>query len=126
MKIAIIVPEYNEGDRVVLTVKSILKESKCDVLIIDDGSTDGSFGLIKKSFENNNRVMARRHVINLGKGSAMKTGVELAWKLGFEAVIFVDADGQHNPKHLKDFEKGLEESPIVFGYRALNKKMPFC
>ena len=124
MKIAIIVPEYNEGDRVVLTVKSILKESKCDVLIIDDGSTDGSFGLIKKSFENNNRVMARRHVINLGKGSAMKTGVELAWKLGFEAVIFVDADGQHNPKHLKDFEKGLEESPIVFGYRALNKKMP--
>jgi len=42
-----------------------------------------------------------------------------------EAVIFVDADGQHNPKHIPSFIKQLEKFPLVFGYRNMNLKMPF-
>lgn len=125
MKIAIIVPEYNENVRAVETIKGILKFTRNKVIVIDDGSTDDSIKVLKKSFWNNERVIIRKHVINLGKGAAMKTGVELAWKLGHEAVIFVDADGQHNPKHLKDFEEKLESSAIVFGYRKLDKQMPW-
>ncbi|MCX6727078.1 MAG: glycosyltransferase family 2 protein [Candidatus Shapirobacteria bacterium] len=124
MKIAIIVPEYNEGIKAIKTIKNILRQTKNPIIVIDDGSVKSAFNLIVKAFKNNQRVTIRRHVINLGKGAAMKTGVELAWKLGYEAVIFVDADGQHNPKRIKQFEKKLETSQIVFGYRLMNKSMP--
>jgi hypothetical protein len=45
--------------------------------------------------------------------------------MGAEAVIFVDADGQHNPQFLPEFEKNLENYDLVFGYRQLDKEMPF-
>ena len=125
IKIAIVVPEYNEGNRLVSTIRGILKASKNVVLVIDDGSTDKSYDLVSKTFKDNKRVVVKKHIVNLGKGAAMKTGVELAWKLGYGAVIFVDADGQHNPEHLKKFEEKLELSPIVFGYRVLDKKVPW-
>ena len=125
MKIIIVVPLYNEGRRVVDTVKEILKNTKSEVICVDDGSKDKSYDLLKKSFGKEKRVTVIRHIINLGKGSAMKTGAEMAWKLGAEAVIFVDADGQHNPEHLPDFEKALEINGIVFGYRELGNDVPF-
>lgn len=125
LNIAIVVPEYNEGMRVMETVRKILRSTKAPVIVIDDGSSDKSYKLLINKYKDSKRVIVRKHIINLGKGAAMKTGVELAWKEGFEAVIFVDADGQHNPKYLKDFEKNLEKYPIVFGYRTLGRKMPF-
>jgi len=124
VKIVILVPEYNEGVLAVATIKKILKNTENSVVVIDDGSTESSYKLIQKAFKDNQRVIVKRHLINLGKGSTMKTGVELAWKLGYEAVIFVDADGQHNPKYLRKFEKELEVSPVVFGYRLMDKNMP--
>lgn len=125
LKIVIIVPEYNEGKRAVETVKKILRSTKNPVIVVDDGSIDTSYKLLRKQYKNNERIILRRHIINLGKGAAMKTGVELAWKLGFNAVIFIDADGQHNPKHLKMFENELIKNKVVFGFREFNKQMPF-
>jgi len=62
----------------------------------------------------------------MGKGAAMKTGSEYAWEEGFEAIVFMDSDGQHSPKHLADFILNLRSgNSIVFGYRYLNVKMPF-
>lgn len=124
VKIAIIIPEYNEVNRAVETVRKVLRSNGNQVIIIDDGSTDNSYDLLKNEFRKNKRVVLRRHILNLGKGATMKTGVELAWKMGFGAVIFLDADGQHNPKYIKLFEKKLEKFPVVFGYRILDKKMP--
>ena len=124
MKIAIVVPSYNESKRLISTIKTILKSTKNNLIIVDDGSKDNTYKLAKKEFGKNTRVKIIRHLINLGKGAAMKTGIEKAWCDGYEAVIFVDADGQHNPKHLRKFEKWLKTYPIVFGYRQLNRKMP--
>jgi glycosyltransferase involved in cell wall biosynthesis len=125
MKIYIIVPVYNEGKRAITSVVGILKYSKNSVVVVDDGSTDDSFLRLQRKFGKNERVILLRHEINLGKGAAMKTGVENAWSIGGEAVIFLDADGQHNPKHLARFEKYLMDYPIVFGYRSMDKGMPF-
>lgn len=124
MKISIIVPVYNEGQRGVDTIKKILESTKHDIVVVDDGSSDNSWSLLKKNYLKNKRVVLLSHVINLGKGAAMKTGAEMAWKLGAEAIIFVDADGQHNPVHLADFEKSLLTNKLVFGYRSFNKEMP--
>ena len=125
MKIVVIVPVYNEGQRCVKTIKEILEISRSDVVVVNDGSRDDSLVRLEETFGDNKRVSVLNHVINLGKGAAMKTGVKMAWKLGAEAVIFIDADGQHSPRHLKDFEEGLKMSDLVFGYRQLTGDMPF-
>jgi len=126
MKIFVIVPVYNEENRAADTVNKVLEADKdSKVILIDDGSTDNSLKILKDNFEKNKRVLISNHLINLGKGATMKTGAKIAWKLGAEAVIFVDADGQHNPKYLPEFIDALEKYPIVFGYRELNRDAPW-
>ena len=125
MKTIIIIPAFNENFRAVDTIERILKETKNDLIVIDDGSTDDTWKVLNKKFKNEKRIHLLLHAINLGKGAAMRTGVSMAWKLKADAVIFIDADGQHNPKHLKNFEKELENHDLVFGYRKLNGEMPF-
>jgi len=124
MKTIIIVPVYNESVRCVETIKKILKVSKSEVVVVDDGSRDDSLKILKREFDKNKRVYVLSHVINLGKGAAMRTGVRMAWKLGASAVIFIDSDGQHNPRYLPEFEKGLIDNELVFGYRQLSGDMP--
>ena len=124
MNIAIIVPEYKEGQRAVTTINSILKFSKNLIIVVDDGSDDSSYELLKKNFKKNKRIVLLKHLINLGKGAAMKTGIKMAKKRKIEAVIFIDADGQHNPAHLVEFEKALETNGLVFGYRRMGTEMP--
>jgi len=126
MKIFVIIPVYNEKGRVVEVIKKILKiDKKIGIIVVDDGSTDRSLKILNKYFGKNTRVIIVSHLANLGKGAAMKTGMKIAWKLGGEAIIFMDADGQHNPKYLPKFISGLSENPIVFGYRQLNKNSPW-
>lgn len=124
MKIAIIVPEYNEGQRAVVTINSILKFTKGLIIVIDDASEDNSYKLLNDSFGKNRQVVILRHLINLGKGAAMKTGIRMARKRKIDSVIFIDADGQHNPRHLINFEKALESNDLVFGYRSMGTEMP--
>jgi glycosyltransferase involved in cell wall biosynthesis len=125
MKTFIIVPVYNEESLVISTINKILVSVKNSIVIVDDGSSDKSLSLIKKEFKENKRVFIVNHIINLGKGAAMKTGLKKAWSLGAEAVIFIDADGQHNPKLLPKFINALEKYPLVFGYRELKEGTPW-
>lgn len=124
MKLTIIIPVYNEGKRVVDTVGAVLKIHDGEIVVVDDGSADNSFDLLTKSFGGEHRVSLLRHAINLGKGAAMKTGAKYAFIKGAEAVLFLDADGQHNPKYIPEFRKYLADYPVVFGHRELNEEMP--
>lgn len=125
MRVAIVVPVYNEEKRAVNTVKKILEVDKQSlVILVDDGSRDNSYKILQSAFGKNKRVVILQHIINLGKGAAMKTGVEKAWKLGCDTIIFVDSDGQHNPEHLLDFKKELRKSNLVFGRRKMGVEMP--
>ncbi|NLG06343.1 MAG: glycosyltransferase family 2 protein [Candidatus Pacebacteria bacterium] len=124
-KLAIVVSVYNEEKRALNTVKKILKLDKQAVLVlVDDGSSDNSYKILQDEFGKNKQVVILQHIINLGKGAAMKTGVEKAWQIGCDAVVFLDADGQHDPKHLNEFRKELKNNDLVFGRRALGVEMP--
>ncbi len=125
MKVLVVVPVYNEEERAVKVIKEILGTINFGVIVVDDGSSDNSLQRIKGAFKKNKRIMVCSHLINLGKGAAMKTGAQVAWKMGAEAVIFIDADGQHNPKYLPEFIKKLNDYPLVFGYRVLDKNAPW-
>ncbi|NQV09004.1 glycosyltransferase family 2 protein [Candidatus Woesearchaeota archaeon] len=114
----VIIPAYNEQKYISNVIKDVKKYSK-NIIVVDDGSSDETFKIAKKS-----GVVALKHVVNLGKGAALKTGCDYALKHGAERLIAVDADGQHDPKDIPIFVKRLKNVDIVFGIRKLNKKMP--
>jgi len=116
----LIVPVFNEGKYLSKVLTNISKITK-NYIIVDDGSSDKSVEIAKK---HTNEILV--HKLNLGKGGALKTGSDFAFKhLSAKAVIFIDSDGQHDPKELKyfyqEFDKG---SQVVFGERTMDSKMP--
>jgi UDP-N-acetylglucosamine---dolichyl-phosphate N-acetylglucosaminyltransferase len=118
-KIFIIIPGLNEEKHIFKVVKKIKKQGFENVLFVDDGSKDKSGNLAEKA-----GATVLRHIINMGKGAAAKTGCDYALKEGADVLILMDADGQHKPEDLPLFIKEIKNKDIVFGYRKLNKKMP--
>ena len=111
-------PAHNE----VRNIKAVIKATKKfvdQILVVDDGSTDETFSVSKKE-----KVMVLHHVVNLGKGAALKTGCDYAFSHGAEKVVVLDSDGQHEPVEIPRFIKNLKDSDIVFGYRRKSKTMP--
>ena len=114
----IIIPANNEEKNIAEVVKKSKKFSE-NVVVVDDGSDDKTSDIAKKK-----GAVVLKHIVNLGKGAALKTGCDYALKQGAENIVVLDADGQHDPKEIPNFVKALNKADIVFGYRRLNKKMP--
>lgn len=125
MKIAIVLPVYNESKNINAVLKN-LRKINLPVFIVNDGSTDNTLKLLKSEIRKSNKTWLISHSINLGKGSAMRTGGEAAFKKGFDAVIFMDADGQHSPSDLVKFVEKLQSKKfdIVLGSRNLHHGVP--
>lgn len=88
--------------------------------MVDDGSDDTTLKIAQRYTKN-----VLYHQVNLGKGAALKTGCLYAFEhLGAEAVIFFDADNQHNPELLPEFSEKLQKFDAVFGVRSFDNKMP--
>jgi len=113
----VIVPAYNEGKRIANVIKQIKKYAK-NIIMVDDGSKDDTYNIAKRT-----GVDVLKHLINLGKGAALKTGCDYAIKKGATNLVVMDADGQHDPSEIPHFINNLNKVDIVFGYRDL-KKMP--
>lgn len=113
----VIIPGYNEEKHIAKVIEKTQRFSK-NIVVVDDGSSD-------KTSENASKAIVLKHIVNLGKGAALKTGVEYAIKHGAKAIIALDADGQHDPAMIPVFLNALENCDIVFGYRKLSGKMPF-
>ncbi len=115
----VVIAAYNEENHVGTVINDVKKFCK-NIIVVDDGSNDKTYQIAKSK-----GIIALKHVINLGKGAAVKTGCDFALKKGADALILIDADGQHEPKEIPRFLKALKNKDIVFGYRELTKKMPF-
>ena len=115
----IIIPAHNEDKNIVSVVKKVKSFTK-NIVVVDDGSSDKTFEVASKE-----KIVVLKHIINLGKGAALKTGCDYAMKKGAEVLIAIDADGQHDPKMIPIFLKKLENNDIVFGYRKFDRNMPF-
>ena len=112
---------YNEEEVLPSFIKAFFKtidlNESYELILVDDGSTDDTQKAAKD-------VTILKHLTNMGKGAAMKTGVEYAIKKNAKQIIFIDADGQHEAKEIPHFLDALKDVDVVFGYRELNKKMP--
>lgn len=118
--IAVVIPAYNEADRIGLVLEE-LKKLKLPVFVVDDGSKDTTFE-VTSSYP----VTALRHKVNLGKGAALKTAAEAAFISGAEAVVMMDSDGQHKVSDLAKFIEALNDNrhEIIFGSRNLKMGVP--
>jgi len=111
-----IVPVYNEA-AVVSEVVDSLRQVFPHILCIDDGSSDGSGLLARKSGA---RVVT--HVLNIGQGGALQTGFSIVSRENrYSFVVTFDADGQHSPSDAKRLVLALvaSDAEIVFGSRFL-------
>jgi len=111
--ILIIIPVYN-NQKTLRGICEILCNMGLDVLVVDDGSMDGSIESI--SGLNVHVVM---HPFNMGKGRAIITGAEWAKEHGFKNILTMDGDGQHDPNDIKKFIDYLASNPdtLIIGTR---------
>ena len=103
-------------------ISSVVSETKKyvdKVVVVDDGSSDSTKEKAEKA-----GAIVLKHVVNLGKGAAITTGCEYAISKKADALVLLDADGQHEPKEIPRMVKKLEDNDIIFGIRKETKSMP--
>lgn len=120
MKIVIVVPAYNESRYIGRFLDQLLPITT-KVIVVDDGSSDKTREVVISR-----GVQCLTHMVNLGKGAALKTGCDYAFKnMGAEAVVIMDGDDQHAVSDLKLFKRELERgAQVVLGVRQMDAKMP--
>ncbi|MBW8059028.1 MAG: glycosyltransferase family 2 protein [Solirubrobacterales bacterium] len=120
-KIAIVVPAYDEAESIGC-VLDLIPDEVCGVptavLVVDDGSRDGTGDVAAR-----HGAIVARHVINRGGGAALRTGYRLTADSGAEVVVTLDADGQHLPAEMERLVKPVleREVDVAHGSRVLGR-----
>jgi dolichol-phosphate mannosyltransferase len=117
MKDLVIVPLYNEVDTVVSSLTEIRRHHVGDVLVVDDGSDDGSAPLIDAI----GGLKVLRHAVNKGYGASLNDGFAYALRRGYDRVVTCDCDEQHEPRLIPTLFARLGESDILSGSRYLTE-----
>ena len=94
-KIIVVLPAYNAEKTLERTFNQIPKNIVDEVILVDDGSQDKTSQIV-----NQLGVDLVVHPINRGYGAAQRTGHEIAMMEGYDYILQLDADGQHDPKYI--------------------------
>ncbi len=113
----VLVCALNEAEHIEAVVCSSLEQGAREVIVVDDGSADRTAELAEKAGAH----VLRNHK-NLGKGASLKRGLKVVLEHGWDAVIIVDGDGQHDPREIARFLDAYERTriPILVGNRMAN------
>ena len=113
MEILALLPAYNEAAHLEKVLKAV-KEQTRDVLVVDDGSKDNTADIAR-----NCGVELLSRGYNCGKGQSLRDGYKWALEHGYDAVIMLDSDGQHDPSCIPDFIAKYQETlaPLIIGGR---------
>ncbi len=125
-KICGLIPVYNNHMTVARVVKALLEQLDF-VIVVDDGSNDGTEKIVESlKQEYPERIEILHHPQNRGKGAAVQSGLHRANAMGFSSAIQVDADGQHNLLDLPKFLQGIEQDPsaLLLGAPIFDDDIP--
>ncbi len=113
----VVIPVYNEIETLARVLEKIRQYHAGDILAIDDGSTDGSY----EALLDFDRVKVVRRDKNLGYGQSIIDGLRYAVEKGYEQVITIDCDEQHEPCMIPKMFANLGDSDVLSGSRYLNE-----
>jgi glycosyltransferase involved in cell wall biosynthesis len=118
-KVLALIPAYNEGKRISEVVAGA--RAHLEVLVVDDGSSDDT---TQRAEEAGAAILAQSP--NQGKGAALRAGFSYALENDFEAVLTLDADGQHNPAEIPRFLRAYTHTnaSLIIGQRDFSQMPP--
>lgn len=113
----VIIPAFNNGTTLAAVIAGVQRFC-ADVLVVDDGSTDGTATILDR-IPGLSRITFPR---NRGKGEALKMAFRQAWQQGFRYAISIDSDGQHRPDDIPLFATALAQFPgsLIIGARNMS------
>jgi glycosyltransferase involved in cell wall biosynthesis len=114
----VVIPAYNEAGRIDAVLEKLAMR-RVSVVVVDDGSRDNTAAVALA----HRGVWVLRHIVNLGQGAALQTGIDFALQNGAEIVVTFDADGQHDAA---DLDRLIEpiltgKADVALGSRFLGK-----
>lgn len=121
-KISIVIPVYNEEKFVSITIKKVLEANTMgldkEIVVVDDGSLDGTVAVIEEVFVNNQHVRLFKQTKNMGKGAALRRGFAEATG---DIVLIQDADLEYDPDDFPTLLKPILDgkADVVYGSRFL-------
>jgi dolichol-phosphate mannosyltransferase len=117
-KILVIIPTYNEAENVPRLVPAVLGLGQdIHVLVVDDGSPDGTADLVKAMMNGDRRVHLMQRPAKMGLGTAYVAGFKFAIRESFEYIFEMDADFSHDPAEIPLFLEKAQEYDLVIGSR---------
>jgi dolichol-phosphate mannosyltransferase len=120
----VIVPTYNERENITRLIAAVLdQDPRLDVLVVDDGSPDGTGELVDALIQHEPRVHIHKRPKKMGLGTAYIAGFVWALEQGYDFVFEMDADFSHDPAHLPQFLRAIEDADLVLGSRYRNGKV---
>ncbi|MEP7346572.1 MAG: polyprenol monophosphomannose synthase [Gemmatimonadaceae bacterium] len=120
----VIVPTYNERENILRLIDAVLSQDpRIDVLVVDDGSPDGTGLLVDERTAIDSRVHVIHRPSKLGLGTAYLAGFKWALERDYEFIFEMDADFSHDPGHIPQFLSSAAEADLVLGSRYRDGKV---
>jgi dolichol-phosphate mannosyltransferase len=114
-------PVFNEARHVCAVLDEVSRYSR-EILVIDDGSTDGTAELLVSRVKTKNDIRVVTHEENRGYGAALLSAFAYAQEHGFEKLVTIDCDGQHEPQRIPQFFAACTpDVDLVSGSRYLQE-----
>ncbi len=118
MRTLVVIPTYNEAESIAGLIKQVLAAHPgVDVLVVDDGSPDGTANIVEKAMADEARLHLLERSAKEGLGAAYRSGFRWGLDRGYEALVEMDADFSHPPDRLPALIAALETADVAIGSR---------
>jgi dolichol-phosphate mannosyltransferase len=115
-RVLVVIPTYNESENIPRLIPQVLEQAEgIEVLVVDDGSPDGTGGIVRRMGEKDPRVHLLERSAKMGLGTAYVDGFRYALAGNYDFVFEMDADFSHNPNEIPAFLNRAREADLVVG-----------
>jgi len=122
--VLVIVPTYNESVNIRQLIPQVLAQQEgLDMLVVDDNSPDGTGQIVDAMAADNDRIHVMHRPGKQGLGTAYLAGFRWALERDYRFIFEMDADFSHDPKHIPEFLKAIEDADLVLGSRYVGGRV---